>query len=155
MVEKYFPNAIQIVDWHHAEEYLEKVAQDAFSGRQVRNTWLEDARTALWWGDTTFVIRACEALAYRSEEASAALTYFRNNADRMQYDRFREQGYMIGSGTIESACKQIISHRLRCSGAQWTVDGARATAKARAAWLSHNNDWETLCSMRAGLPLAA
>jgi hypothetical protein len=154
LVETYFPHAIQIVDWHHAEEYLKKVAQDAFAVGQRRNTWLEETRTALWWGNTGFVIRACEALAHRSEEASAALTYFRNNEHRMQYDRFRKQGYMIGSGTIESACKQIISHRLRCSGAQWTVAGARATAKARAAWLSHNNDWETLCSMRAGLPLA-
>jgi hypothetical protein len=100
------------------------------------------------------VIRACEALAPRSEEAATALTYFRNHQHRMQYDQFREQGYMIGSGTIESACKQIVTHRLRCSGAQWTVQGARLTAKARAAWLSHNDDWETLCSMRANLPLA-
>ena len=91
----------------------------------------------------------------RSEEASAALTYFRNNQHRMQYDKFREQGYMIGSGTIESACKQIVSHRLRCSGAQWKVAGARLTAKARAAWLSGKDNWHALCSMRAKLPLAA
>jgi len=155
LVETHFPNAIQIVDWFHAEEYLEKVAKDAFPSGEKRHTWLEDTRTALWWGDTAFVIRACEALAHRSKEASAARTYFRNNQHRMHYHRFRKQGYMIGSGTIESACKQIVSHRLRCSGAQWTVEGARLTAKARAAWLSHNNDWETLCSMRAGLPLAA
>lgn len=155
LVETYFPHAVQIVDWHHAEEYLEKVAKDAFPKGQQRYTWLEDTRTALWWGDVAFVMRACEALAHRSEEASAALTYFRNNQDRMQYDRFRTQGYMIGSGTIESACKQIVSHRLRCSGAQWTVEGARLTARARAAWLSHNDDWSNLCAMRAGLPLAA
>jgi hypothetical protein len=154
-VETYYPNAVQIVDWFHAEERLEKVSKDAFSNGEKRLTWLQDTRTALWWGDTDFVIRACQALAHRSEEASAALTYFTNNQHRMQYDKFREQGYMIGSGTIESACKQIVSHRLRCSGAQWTVQGARLTAKARAAWLSHNHDWETLCSMRAGLPLAA
>lgn len=88
LVETYFPHAIQIVDWHHAEEYLEKVAQHAFAVGQRRNTWLEEARTALWWGDTGFVIQACDALAHRSEEASAALTYFRNNEHRMQYDRF-------------------------------------------------------------------
>jgi hypothetical protein len=154
LVETLFPNAVQIVDWHHAEERLEKVAKDVFPEGEKRNTWLEDTRTALWWGNTSFVIRACDALAHSSEEASNALTYFRNNQHRMQYEHFREQGYMIGSGTIESACKQIVSHRLRCSGAQWTVEGAKLTAKARAAWLSHNNDWEILCSMRAGLPLA-
>ncbi len=155
LVETYYPHAVQIVDWHHAEERLEKVAKDAFPEGKQRNAWLEDTRTALWWGNTPFVIQACETLAHCSEKAAAALTYFCNNEHRMQYARFREQGYMIGSGTIESACKQIVSHRLRCSGAQWTVQGARLTAKARAAWLSHNDDWETLCSMRAGLPLAA
>lgn len=72
----------------------------------------------------------------------------------MKYDEFREEGYMIGSGTIESACKQIVSHRLRCSGAQWKVEGARLTAKARAAWLSNNSDWKIVSSMRAKLPLA-
>ena len=154
LVDTHYPRAIQIVDWYHAEEYLEKVSKDAFPAGQKRTSWLEEARTALWWGNTSFVIRACEALAPRSEEATTALTYFRNNQHRMQYDHFREQGYMIGSGTIESACKQIVSQRLRCSGAQWKVEGARLTAKARAAWLSHNDDWETLCSMRANLPLA-
>lgn len=154
LVETHYPNAVQIVDWHHAEEYLEKVTKDAFQKDEKRNTWLEDTRTALWWGDTSFVIQACDALAQHSEEAATALTYFRNNEHRMQYDRFREKGYMIGSGTIESACKQIVSHRLRCSGAQWKVQGARLTAKSRAAWLSGKHNWETLCSMRAGLPLA-
>lgn len=155
LVDTHYPKAVQIVDWHYAEEYLEKVAKDAFQNDKKRNAWLEDARTALWWGDTAFVIRACDALAQRSEEAATALTYFRNNQHRMRYDVFREKGYMIGSGTIESACKQIVSHRLRCSGAQWKVQGARLTAKSRAARLSANNHWETLCSMRAGLPLAA
>ena len=82
------------------------------------------------------------------------MTYFRNNQHRMRYEKYRAQGYMIGSGTVESACKQIVSHRLRCSGAQWKVEGAKLTAKARAAWLSGKENWETLCAMRANLPLA-
>jgi len=115
LVDTHYPRAIQIVDWYHAEEHLEKVSKDAFPAGQKRTSWLEEARTALWWGNTCFVIRACEALAPRSEEATTALTYFRNNQHRMQYDHFREQGYMIGSGTIESACKQIVSQRLQKS----------------------------------------
>ena len=70
----------------------------------------------------------------------------------MRYDVFRAQGYLIGSGTIESGCKQIVTQRLKRSGAQWTVDGAIQTAKARAAWLS--GEWATLCKQRALLPLA-
>jgi hypothetical protein len=107
----------------------------------------------MWQGDTHFVIRACEKLAPQSETAAQAVTYFRNNAQRMRYDLFRAQGYLIGSGTIESACKQFVTRRLKVSGAQWNLEGARLTAKARAAWLS--GDWEDLCSRRDRLPLAA
>jgi len=154
LVTYFYPKAIQIVDWFHAEERLEKVAKDAFSKSSERKEWLESSRYDLWEGNIELVIRACELLAQHSKEAMDARTYFYNNKKRMQYDRFREEGYMIGSGTIESACKQIVSHRLRCSGAQWKVEGARLTAKARAAWLSKNNDWEIIASMRAKLPLA-
>ncbi len=155
LVDYYYPKAIQIVDWFHAEERLEKVAKDAFPKSVERNTWLEDNRSALWEGNVELVVRACQHLAQHSKEAADAQTYFYNNKKRMRYDEFREEGYMIGSGTIESACKQIVSHRLRCSGAQWEVEGARLTAKARAAWLSKNHDWKILSSMRAKLPLAS
>lgn len=37
-------------------------------------------------------------------------------------------------------------------GAQWTVEGAVKTAKARAAWLSGH--WQSLCDHRSALPLA-
>jgi len=60
---------------------------------------------------------------------------------------------MIGSGTIESACKQIVTQRLKLPGAQWTVTGAVQTAKARAVWLS--DQWTALCYLRGTLPLAA
>ena len=152
LVETNFPKAVQIVDWYHAEERLERVARKALS-EDTAETWLEETRSALWHGDTQFVISACEKLAARSPEASQATTYFRNNARRMQYDHFRAQGYMIGSGTVESGCKQIITRRLKCPGAQWTVQGTVLTAKARTAWLS--GDWGVLCASRDQLPLAA
>ena len=71
----------------------------------------------------------------------------------MRYAQFRAQGLVIGSGTIESGCKQIVTQRLKLPGAQWNLDGAILTAKARAAWLSGN--WQTLVSARSLLPLAA
>jgi hypothetical protein len=51
----------------------------------------------------------------------------------MDYARFRQLGYFIGSGTVESAGKQITGIRLKRAGARWTVIGAVATAKARVA----------------------
>ena len=84
--------------------------------------------------------------------ATQAVPYFTKHMERMRYDRFRTAGYMIGSGTIESGCKQIVTQRLKLPGAQWEVTGAVQTAKARAAWLSGH--WNSLCAQRSALPLA-
>jgi hypothetical protein len=87
--------------------------------------------------------------------ARSAVTYFTNNQPRMDYPTYRAKGYQIGSGTIESGCKQIVSQRLRVAGAIWNLDNAIQTAKARAALLS--GQWQTITSRREhlGLPLAA
>jgi hypothetical protein len=152
LVSKYFSNAIQIVDWYHAEENLERIAASAFSDLPQRANWLEDAKQALWDGQVEYVVAACQALSSTSELARKAVHYFTINAERMRYDRFRAADYLIGSGTIESACKQIVTQRLKLPGAQWSVPGAIKTAKARAAWLSGH--WQSLCAQRSALPLA-
>ena len=59
---------------------------------------------------------------------------------------------MIGSGAVESGCKQIVTQGLKGSGAQWHVAGDDQTAKAWAVWLSGNR--EQLCVRRDQLPLA-
>lgn len=152
LVDFYYPQAVQIVDWFHAEEHLEGVAQAAFSDPAQRTAWLEPVTQSLWDGQLEAVIAACQSLAGACLKAEQAVTYFTKNTARMRYDRFRADGYLIGSGTIESACKQVVTHRLDLPGAQWEVDGAVRTAKARCAWLS--GDWHALCQRRAALPLA-
>jgi len=152
LVEHYYPHACQIVDWFHAEEHLERVAQAAFSDPVQRQPWLEQVTDALWNGRVGSVIQTCERLAAHCAVARQAVTYFTHHAARMRYDQFRAAGYLIGSGTVESGCKQIVAQRLKRSGAQWLRDGAVHTAKARAAWLS--GDWPALCAQRAALPLA-
>lgn len=153
LISHYYPHAVQIVDWYHALEHLEKIAAMAFGQKVDREAWLEAVTESLWNGQVTEVVRACQNLASRCEAVQAEIPYFVNNANRMDYARFRTAGYAIGSGTVESACKQIVTQRLKKPGAQWIVDGAIYTAKARAAWLS--NEWDTLAKPYSRLPLAA
>lgn len=152
LVSQYFPKAIQIVDWYHAEEHLEIVAKAAFSHDPQRNTWLEEVKQALWEGEVEQIISACETLSHSCDLARKAAQYFSTNSERMRYGQFRAAGYVIGSGTVESACKQIVTQRLKLPGAQWTVPGAVQTAKARAAWLS--GYWSDLCNYQSPIPLA-
>ena len=146
LVEKYFPQAVQIVNWYHASQYLTPIAEAAFGAdTNPAKQWLAQTKTDLWEGRIQDVVQACHALLRQPQArlfVEKAISYYTNNEKRMDYARFRQQGYLIGSGTIESACKQIAAMRLKRSGARWTLQGLIATAKARAVWLS--NTWDIL-----------
>lgn len=155
LVAEYFPKAVQILDWFHATEYLAPVAKATFSTEEAQETWVNQAKQALWHGKIDEVITACLDLVRTEDSSDSAFVtarYFDQNRDRMDYPAYRWQGYQIGSGTIESAAKQIGTMRMKVAGATWNEESARKVAKARAAYLS--NEWDTLAAYRA-LPLAA
>jgi hypothetical protein len=153
LISHYYQNAKQIVDWYHAEDHLKKFAEAVFDSPDKRQAWLDQVTEMLWQGQVEEVVLECKSLEALHPRVQPTALYFANNSERMRYDQFRAQGYLIGSGTIESGCKQIVTQRLKRSGAQWTLDGAVQTAKARAVWLS--GDWDSLSKMRSALPLAA
>lgn len=156
LVDEHFPQAVQIVDWFHACQYLTSVAQVVSRDDEERHRWLEQVRSDLWEGRLDAVIATCQAQVnpqQQEDPAAKAVTYFSNNRHRMDYATYRAQGYQIGSGTVESAAKQIGTQRMKVPGARWNLNSARRVAKARAAFLS--NQWNTLAQHRSHLPLAA
>jgi hypothetical protein len=74
------------------------------------------------------------------EKVQAEAGYFRNNARRMQYQEFREEGYPLGSGTVESGCKNLVTKRMKGPGMRWSRDGAQNMLALRAEYLSHRWD---------------
>lgn len=59
------------------------------------------------------------------------MTYFTNQADRMAYDRSRAQGWDIGSGMVEAACKHLIGARHKGPGMRWSDRAAQTVAAVR------------------------
>jgi hypothetical protein len=156
IVEHHFPHAVQIVDWFHACQYIAPVAHLAFKNDAQRERWIERVTTALWKGRLDKVIAACRKHVNpnrQDDPAQKAVTYYTNNHHRMDYPTYRDNGYHIGSGTVESAAKQIGTQRMKVPGAIWNLDSARKVAKARAAFLS--NQWGDLAARRTHLRRAA
>ncbi len=150
LVKENFPKAVQIIDWFHACEYFMPVAKSAFQDEKQQQAWVRNMKDSLWNGELDDVITSCEAHVdpkLKDDPAEKAATYFRNNRSRMDYPFYRKQGYHIGSGTIESAAKQIGTQRMKVAGAIWNEDSARNVAKARAAYLS--GQWDMLAQRRA------
>jgi hypothetical protein len=156
LVSLHFPHAIQIVDWFHACEYLTPVAKVACRDVQQQKQWLEQVKMDLWQGKIAAVIAACAPHIDPRREgdpAQKAVTYYTNNQQRMDYPTYRANGYQIGSGTIESAVKQITTQRMKVPGARWNLHSARLVAKARAAFLS--GQWHDLATPRKSLSKCA
>jgi hypothetical protein len=147
IAELHFPDATQIVDWYHASQYLWPAATaiHGASGDQ-RSTWARKQETALWDGDVAAVLAALQPHAGRGDAVDAAISYYTNHQHRMDYATYRARGLQIGSGTIESTCKQLVSARLKLAGMIWNTEGAEAVAVVRA-WL-RSERWEEAMRLR-------
>ncbi len=60
----------------------------------------------------------------------------------MRYDDYLAEGLPIGSGVVESACKNLVIQRMECSGMRWSKKGANAMLKIRSIKL--NGDFSDL-----------
>ena len=63
-------------------------------------------------------------------EVDRKLQYFRDNFDRMKYDEYILNGWFIGSGVVESACKCVVQQCLGLSGMHWSLKGSRVKLTA-------------------------
>ena len=65
--------------------------------------------------------------------------YFENNQHRMNYLELREEGWLIGSGMVESGAKQF-KDRFTGPGMRWSRPGAERLLPIRAAVMSRTFD---------------
>lgn len=153
LCQDYAPEAEQVVDWYHALSHLHAAATliDGEQGDR-RQRWLTHQETLLYQGHACQIAAAIEHHAdsfsgERAEKLLAEATYFRNNQRRMRYLDYREDGWPIGSGTIEGACKQFQT-RLKGSGMRWSRPGAERMLTLRAEILSgrFHQTWAVLAN---------
>jgi hypothetical protein len=130
-----FPQARQIVDWSHSTRRLWAVASAVHGeGKPESAVWMRRRTDELWGGKVEPVIRELDALhldqSTYPDEVRQAPGYFRRNRARMRYDEFREAGYPIGSGTVESGARNVVQPRMRRPGRGWKRENAQAMLSA-------------------------
>ncbi len=67
---------------------------------------------------------------------------FTNNLHRMEYPEYAAEGWQIGSGVVESACKTVVGQRLKGAGMRWSEAGAHALCHVRALYRSEKGQWD-------------
>lgn len=129
IAERLFPEATHIVDYWHAREHvhdLVKIFDHILTDPADFTRHLIDL---LDQGNIDAITAQVDTLKLGhyngklGEKTSKALDYFTGNAHRMQYHHYREQGWFIGSGPVEAACKTIVAQRAKQAGMRWTLAG--------------------------------
>lgn len=143
----HFPGATQIVDWYHASEYVWEAASAIWGeGHPQRAVWAHRQLDALWEGQVEQVLAELEQQRAAGEGVTAALSYYTTHRGRMDYAGYRARGLQIGSGSVESGCKQLVSARLKQAGMIWDATGAEEVATVRA-WLKSGR-WAEAMALR-------
>ncbi len=141
--DKFFTSR-QVVDWYHAKLHLTQAATALHGeGSAAARRWVRDQETPLLQGHAERLARTLLKLAEKHARCAEALRreagYFQDNYRRMQYLEMREEGFPIGSGMVESACKQFRA-RLAGSGMRWSRAGLERLLPIRAAIMSQRFD---------------
>lgn len=147
----YFYDSTQVVDWYHATEHLANAAQQLYPQDEgVRKRWLHEHKAILFQGHADRVVQQLQKKAEAASSAAAEVLrqeagYFETHKHRMYYLDFRNEGWLIGSGTVESAAKQY-KHRFTGPGMRWSRIGLENLIPVRSLVLSHafTPAWQSL-----------
>ena len=163
MHSRHFSNYEPVLDILHALGYCYQAAvagRRNQEGKEIYHRW-----TAwIWQGEVEKVI---EELTIRSKELGLpseedgeesprqivhrAKTYFTNQSSRMNYPKYRTQGFPITSSYIESTIKQI-NYRVKGSEKFWSQIGADALLGLRADTISDTEPLKKFWTRRAKSP---
>ena len=136
-----YGRCVEILDFWHATERLWTIARQRF-GAEAPDVarWVAIQKRLLAGSGLRQILRNIRQLYPERhtvpDTVRQAVAYLFHNRQRMRYREFREAGYAIGSGTVESACKVVVQARLKQAGMRWSRNGAQAVLALRSALLS-------------------
>jgi len=143
-----------VLDIFHVLERL-WVAAHCFhpEGSDEAKTFVAERLRRLLEGDVGYVIGGLKQMGTKHQLKSSkrqrlakVITYLENNRSYMRYDVCLAQGYPIGSGVVEGACRHVVKDRMEGTGMHWCIPGAQAMLHLRAIYL--NGDWDTFQGYR-------
>jgi len=149
---KQYEQAIKILDYYHLKEHLCEAGEALYGGDSGKaKQWVKRVEKGVWEGEVAETVIQLERMKPRgtaleketkTDALTALATYLTNHEGLLAYAEHREQGLTIGSGMVESTCKQLFNMRLKGPGMFWSVPGAQAVIHNRCTLLS--GQWDQL-----------
>ena len=135
--QTHFPGAIPILDYYHAAEHL--AAYCKLLPATLRGAHEQSLSTMMWEGEVLQMIHEMKrslSKVTNTDQAWKQINYFTNNQDRVDYARYRDVGWPIGSGLVEGQCKLVVGRRFKGNGMRWRPHDNRCVLRTRLALLN-------------------
>lgn len=141
-----WPEARELLDFWHGSQHLWKLGHACNARDETKaKPWVEKRLHRLRHGQEQSVLKEISRLKPSRSQAGKIVgkekKYFAGQAGRMNYKEIADRGWPIGSGPVESSCRQD-QRRFKGPGQSWTskgFDNLSALDQAR-----RNNHWDEL-----------
>lgn len=123
-LEDRFPNMQFILDKPHLKKHLYETAGALGYDEEQQRQWVHAKLGRISEGHAGAVLKELKGQnrTEPNDRLRQFIGYLSRFEDAVHYDRFRELGYPIGSGEVESAHRSIPQKRLKLPGACWHPD---------------------------------
>jgi hypothetical protein len=123
-LKRQFPTMQFILDKSHLKDHFYETGEKMGIGKEERAKWVKSRVKAISNGDVGKIIQELNEEYERNpnKRLKRLIGYIERFYDAINYDSFKDKGYPIGSGEIESAHKSIPQKRLKIPGASWHPD---------------------------------
>lgn len=142
-------NLVIILDFWHPTGYLEALTRAMHPNEEEQRVEQMKAWCHLMkHRGGPAILKVLEELEIAKNKKGArqarqeAVQYITNNVHRMDYPYYLSQGWQIGSGPIESACKTVVGQRLKLAGMRWREYGTDNVCHLRALFKSDKHQWD-------------
>jgi hypothetical protein len=134
LADLHFPEVLRLLDYWHAVQHLWALGAARFGEGDARiPAWVGRAQARLRQGEIQALVAGWEQVRPTDAAGFAEeLTYFRNQAPKMEYGAARAAGMPIGSGAVESANRHVVGIRTKQAGMRWSEPGLRGVLELRA-----------------------
>jgi hypothetical protein len=148
-IRKNFPrDPVLILDFWHAADHLLELAKLLHPDDEEKRSALVTSwcHTMKHQGGQAIVAVLRDYLLPRKkavqQKHAEVVNYLNSNLHRMDYPAYLANGWMIGSGAVESACKTVVGQRLKQAGMRWRAYGTHAMCHLRALFKSEPSQWQ-------------
>lgn len=139
-MESKLPVTQFILDKPHLKKHLYETAEALGFSVEQQQPWVHSKLDSISGGDVQSVLEELETqnTMEPNDRLRRFIAYLRRFEDAVDYDHFKELGYPIGSGEVESAHRSVPQKRLKLPGASWHPDSINPLLALRVI---RANDW--------------